>query len=334
MLLEPFKEQLDLPTIFIQQSHILCANLPVIRQINECPSVLLAIKADSSKFSRIPFLSHIGCQADTLVKQDIILSVKHLVTLDNLVLDVVLFTDDKICLQRADIVQPRPIVIAFVKDIISILLIRDLVHCFDIVHISGRDVKECRYLSDYIKQGVYFNTSFVLAKGCPPENAQTKINGRRIEGIKLALQLKDTIDSLALSNTDKVICKLLKYPIISLLISLRKIAARNRNVTKSKPFCLSFVGGTKQNQLAQTTATYQLCKHHHQQLIPTCKRTHVLVALIFFYNSVEHSVGQQVHQLPKYIFTHRKSNLKIRPIRSKKCANNLTEDFYYLKHYK
>jgi hypothetical protein len=131
-----------------------------------------------------------------------------------------------------------------------------------------------------------------------------------------------------------MICKLLKYPIISLLISFREIASGDYHITETEPFSLGFVSSAEQNQLTQATTTYQLSEHHHQQLIPTCKRTHVLVAVVFINHSVEHSVWQQVHQLPKHVFAHRKANLKIRPILSKKCARTLTEEFCYLNPYK
>ena len=131
-----------------------------------------------------------------------------------------------------------------------------------------------------------------------------------------------------------MICKLLKYPVISLLISLGEVASSYSDVSEPKMLRLGFVSHTEQNHLAQTAKSNQLSEHHHQQLIPTCKRTHVLVALIFINHSVEHSMGQQVHQLPKHVFAHRKSNLKIRPFLSKKCARTLTEEFCYLNTYK
>ena len=334
VLLEPLKEQLDLPAILVQQSDILCTNLPVVGQIDKRPVVLLAVKTYSSELTRKPLLSCISRQADSLVKQDVIFSVKHLVSIGDFVLDIVLLTDDKVGLQSADIVQPSPIVIAFVKDIVSVLLVRDLVHRSDIVHISGSNMKERRDLRHYIKQGVHLDSSLLLAKGRPPKDAQTEINSRRIKGIEFTLQLKNPIDSLTLSHTDKMICKLLKYPVISLLISLGEVTSSDSDVSESKMLRLGFVSHTEQNHLAQTAKFNQLSEHHHQQLIPTCKRTHVLVALIFINHSVEHSMGQQVHQLPKHVFAHPKSNLKIRPILSKKCARTLTEEFYYLNTYK
>ena len=332
MLFQPFEKQLNLPPVLVQQSDVLCTNLPVVGKIDECPFVLLAVKADTSQFARVFLLGLIACQADVLIKKDVIIPVKHLLPINNLVKDIILLADDEIGLQRVDIVQSSPIIVSLVKDIVSMRLIRNLVHRFDIMHLSVCDVKECRDLSDYIKQGVYLDAPFVLAKSCPPKDTQTKIYRRRIKGIELTLQLKDTIDSLGLSKTHQMISKLFEDSVIAQLIRFGQVASSNWQVPKAEPLRLGFVGCTEQNHLSQTSATNQLRKHHHQQLIPTCKRTHVPVALVFIYNSVEHSVGQQIHQLPKHIFAHRRSNLKIRPIRSKNCANNLTEDFYYLNH--
>ena len=63
----------------------------------------------------------------------------------------------------------------------------DYVHCIDIIHFSTRDMEECWYLSLNVVEGMYFDTTLMFAKPCPPEYVQTQVYRSRVECIDIAI---------------------------------------------------------------------------------------------------------------------------------------------------
>lgn len=172
-----------------------------------------------------------------------------------------------------------------------------------------------------------------LQKSCPPKDTQTKIYRRRIKGIELSLQLKDTIDSLGLSKTHQMINKLFEDSVIAQLIRFGQVASGHKYISEPEILGLSLMRSTKHAHLSQTSITNQLSEHHYQQLIPTCKRTHVFVALILVYYSIEHPVRQQIHQLSKNIFSRHSQILKFDLCAAKNAPITPTEDFHCVTRY-
>ena len=86
MLLDPFKEEFNLPPFFIKQSYLRGFYLKVVRQVYKGSPMLMTIKAYTTKLSRIFLFSQWTGQSDYLIKKNIVRSVKKFISLDDLVL--------------------------------------------------------------------------------------------------------------------------------------------------------------------------------------------------------------------------------------------------------
>ena len=75
-------------------------------------------------------------------------------------------------------------------------------------------------LSLQVIQGMYFDTTLMLAELSPPEDIQAQRDGRGIESIDVTVQLEDICSSFASGLTDKVVCILLEDAIVTVDICL------------------------------------------------------------------------------------------------------------------
>ena len=84
-------------------------------------------------------------------------------------------------------------------------------------------MEECWYLGLNVVESMYFNTTLMFAKLCPPEYVQTQIYRRRVECIDIAVQFEDVNGAFTPSFINKKINKILKDAIVSILICSGKI---------------------------------------------------------------------------------------------------------------
>ena len=75
-------------------------------------------------------------------------------------------------------------------------------------------------LSFQVIQGMYLDTTLMLAELSPPEDIQAQRDGRGIESIDVAVELEDIRSPFAPGLTDKVVCILLEDAIVTVGICL------------------------------------------------------------------------------------------------------------------
>lgn len=84
MLLNPLKEQLHLPSVFVKQCYMFCRYLKVVGQEDKHMFLLLIVIADSPQYSRVLGSGFVFCKANALVKNDVVFTFQDLVHVNNL----------------------------------------------------------------------------------------------------------------------------------------------------------------------------------------------------------------------------------------------------------
>lgn len=117
MLLDPLEEQLHLPSISIKKGNVLCFEVEVVRIVDKTSMQFRSIVDNPSDGSRILLpVFHLG-KADTLVFKDIISSIKHAFSVNNLVGSFTLLPDDEECSKHIDMIESGEVKVTSVKHI-------------------------------------------------------------------------------------------------------------------------------------------------------------------------------------------------------------------------
>jgi len=301
MLLDPFEKQLNLPALSIEHSNVFCADIKRVGNVCKRAFELLGVIHDSAKFSGVFFLRLIAAKFNNLVTDDTIIIFNKRLSIKDFILKPTSLTDNEVRVNDVDSVQSGKVEITSVKDIVSIGLIRDLIHRLSIMHVSVGDMNVSQNLSNHIQERMCFDSAFCTAELCPPEKVKTEINGRRIKSIKFPVEFKRCINSFILCYFNKFLSKFFKYVVISVRIGLSKVRQFDFFFTKTKMISLSSVSRHYTDKFSKAVATIQLAKQHDKQLIPTAKVFNVLVSIMVFDDPIKSFLGKQFEELCKYI---------------------------------
>ena len=297
MLLYPSEEQFYLPSLLVQQGYIACLERKVVGQERERSLQFRSVVNDSPESTRILLLGLIACKTYRLIKQNVIRTVKQVLTFNNLIVEMRLLSDDKERVDDVDSVQSGKVIIPFVKDVERIRLIRNVIHRIHIMDFSLRDMNVGRDLGHNIEQGVNFDTSLGFPEGCPLEQTQAEVNGGGVECIELSMQDELPVKPLALRKIDHIVGKLLEYPVIPVRISVGNIAELDVSAAESEMVTLVLDGADDADHLSEAVATGKLSEHHHKKLVPASESLHVPVASTLLDYSIKCSLGQKVDEL-------------------------------------
>ena len=303
MLLNPSEEKFNLPSLLIQQGDIAGLECEVICQERERSLQFRSIVNNSPESTRIFLLGLIACKAYRLVKQNIICTVEQIFTINNLIVEMRLLSNDEVRVNNVDSIQPGKVIIALVKDVKRIRLIRNVIHRIHVMDFSLRDMNVGRYLSHNIKQGVNLDTSLRCSEECPLKQTQTEIDCGGVKGIKFSMQDKLPVQSLALRKIDHIVSKLFKYLVIPVRIGVGNIAKLYVSVAKSEMVTLILDGINDANDFSEAVTAGKLSEHHHKKLVSACECLHILVPIVLFDDSIKYSLWQKFNELAENIFS-------------------------------
>ncbi len=187
MLLYPSEEQLNLPSLLVQQSNITGLGYNVVSQESE-RSLQFRSVVNYPPGVRILLLGLVARKAYRLVKQNVIRFIQQVFTVNNLVVEMRLLSDDEVGVDNVDSVQSGKVIIAFVKDVERIRLIRNVIHRIHIVDFSLRDMNVGRNLGHNIKQCVDFDTLLRFSERYPWNKLRQRSMVGRVKRIELSMQ--------------------------------------------------------------------------------------------------------------------------------------------------
>lgn len=303
MLLYPSEEKFNLPSLFVQQGNIASLEGKVICEERERSLQFRSIVNYSPESTRILFLGLIARKTYRLVKQNVIRIVKQVFTVNNLVVEMRLLSDDKERVDNADSIQPCKVIVPFVKDVECIRFVRNVIHSIHIMNFSFRDMNISRNLSHNVKQRMNFDPTLCLSKECPLEQTQTEINGRGVKRIELSMQDELPVKPLALCKVDHIVGELFEYPVIPVGVCIRDIAKLYVSSAKSEMVTLILDGINDADDLSKAVAAGKLSEHHHKKLVPACERLHILVSTILLDDSIKYSLWQKLNELTEKVLS-------------------------------
>ena len=272
VLLDPFEKQLHLPPVFIEQGDFLCAEVEVVRIVDEASMKLWRIIDNSSDSTRILLLILLLGEADGLVFENIVFSVENTLAIDNLICRFALLPDDKECSEHIDSIEPGEVKVASVKHIARQRFVCEPVHRVDIVHLGIGDSVENRNLRDDINLSMDSDARLCASKLCPSEYGHAEINSRRVDGIESTMQLELLRDASGLGNRHHVESELLKDTMVSESVGLGQHLSVDGLVAKAEVFGLLTMCDCNICEFPQASASYELAKHQNQQMVPVGHR--------------------------------------------------------------
>lgn len=309
MLLYPLKKQLHLPPVFIKQGNVFCADVKIISEVSKGSFVFHRIIADTSEQSRIfPFCLLSGKPYYLIVK-NIVWAFKKVFTINDFIFKLASFPYYKVGSDEIDCKEPCKIKISTIKNVISIRFVRNFIHGIHVINFGLRDMKKGWDLSHNIKERMYLNASFGLAKVCPPEKIQTQVDSSRIKGLKPPSDFKFFGNSFFLCNGYHFVGKFFKNPTVSAGVRLCQIAAGYQNLTEAQMVRLRGMCCNYANKLSEAITAGKLAIHHYKQLIPAAKRLDIFVTLKFHNDTIKNSLWKILHELTENIFSFVHSNL-------------------------
>ena len=268
VLLDPFEEQLDLPSVFIKESDVLGSKIEVVRVVSERAVQVRSIVDDTPDFTWILLLVLLLREDNGLVTQDVVRSIKDVFAVNNLIVRAFFLTNDEEGPGYGNLVKPGKVKITSVKDIACQRLVCEPVHSVDVMHVGIGNPVEHGNLRDDIHLRMDFDARLRTSELRPAKERHAEVNRRRVHGIESAVQLKLSCSPSLLRKEYHVEGKLLKDAIVSEVVSLGKRTLVDGSLSESEMKRLLSMGGCYICEFPQSTATLKLTEHEDEQLTP------------------------------------------------------------------
>ena len=287
MLLNPFEEQLDLPSVFVKECNFTCFEIEVVRIVCKRSLQIRSIIDNASEGNRIISFIPSSCESDRLVTKDIILSSKKVLTIFNLIVRMELLPDNEKGTSLFNSKESRQVKVSTVKDIAGKPLIFNPVHRVDIMNLCRRDSIEDRYLSSNINLCMNPDTSLRCPKFCPSEDRETEVNGCRVNSIESSMEFKLSSESSLLSLADHIECKLLIDSVITESIGLGDDTSvgscrSETEIIRTFGMSLDYV-----NEFPKTGTARKLRKNKHTKMIPMSNTPFLCPVVVSADNAIE-----------------------------------------------
>lgn len=304
VLLNPFKEELDLPSVAIQKCNIFSLEVEIVGVVGKGSLQFRSIVDDSPELRRIVGSVVLPDEADCLVSDDIVLPFKEVFSRDSLICRMPLLANDKEYTRKIDAKESRKVKVPSIKHITGKRLVCKPVHGVDIVDVSIGDSIENRNLRNDVNLGVYPDSGLCRTKLCPSKNRHAEVDGCGVDCIESPMQLEFSDDAFLLGNSYHVESKLFKDAIVSDGISLREHLPVDRQTSKSKRVRFFSMSGSNICEFSQTSAPKYLSKHQYKKMVPMGKSPTLRVIVIDGGYSSKLSLGQVIHNLGKDILSY------------------------------
>ena len=304
MLLDPLEKQLHLPSVLVEQGDVLCTEEEVVRVIDEAAVQLRSIVDDSPDSARILLHVLFLGEADALVFEHIVRAVKDAFPVDNLVCRLALLPDDEEGSEHVDLIEAGEVKVASVKHIAGKSLVCEPVHRVDIMHLGIGNPVEYGNLRGDVNLRMDFDAGLGASELSPSEHGHAEVDGRGVDGIEPAMQLKLLRDTLGLGNGHHVEGKPLEDTVVSEKIGLREHLPINRLVSKTEVLGLLTMGGCYICELPESSAAHKLAEHQNQHVAPMRHRPALGPVVVLGEDSPEMPLWEELGYLCKNVLSN------------------------------
>lgn len=331
MLLNPLEKQFNLPSVAVKKGNVFCFEKEVVSVIGESPSKVRSIEYNTPERDRIVFTVSFARESDRLITQDIVISLKHVVTLRDFIIRMRLLPYDIQSSSLLNCVESGEIKVGFIKYIACVPFVDKPVHGIDIMNICIADSVEDRYFRGNINLGMNLNAGLCTSELCPFKDRHTQIDGSGVNGIEPSVEFKLFGYTLGLNNRNNVKRELFKDFRVSKAVGLGKDASIDRNLSKSQVKRSFGVSNSNICEFSKTVAAYELTVHNNKQMTPVRWRHTGGPVFVFDNKTVEVTFGKKLHYLCENIFAD-VHNCSILRLIAKELNPKLPQSFVELLH--
>ena len=272
VLLDPLEKKFHLPPIFIEKGNVFCTEIEVVRVVDETAVQLFCVVDNPSESAGVLLIVLLLCKADALVFEHVVSTVKHILSIDNLVCRLPLFPEYEESTECMNCVETGKVEISPVKHIAGQRFVSEPVHGVDVMDLGIGDAVKHGNLRNDVDLRVNLDARLCAAEFRPFEHGQAEVDGGRVDGVEPAVQLKLSRNPLGLGKRYHVEGKLLKDSVVSEVVGLGKHLPIHRGMAKTKMFRFLTMRGCYVCKLSETPTSHQLAEHQYKHVAPMRQR--------------------------------------------------------------
>lgn len=301
MLLDPFKEKFNLPTLPVEFGDSERIKLGVVgnEPVNDTGSIVL-ICYHSDGFG-VMFFRLVTCKSDQFITDNTRLVINTIGTFNNILHVVFCPGDKKRSLLVDEIEHPKEIQVAKINHINSGWLNIKFIEDFDIMHGSLGQIDKNRKIASEVQQCMHLNTALVFPESSPWAELQTQAYSGAVKSIDQVVNVKPEVIIPLIHracNINKHPGKICIYAPITKLIGLCKGVSRNRMLNAA---VIEFARDCFQAvfNIPKTVSLGKLGKAHDIEMIPASKVADSMIPIVAVNTFIEFVFGYHGHKLSK-----------------------------------
>lgn len=300
VLLDPFEEQFDLPTVFVKGGYLQWRQYKVVGQKHErlarfgvfepyAPQVLWVMSCGIKTFEQDGLVANNACHS--IGSFGVNASRIH----------VGLCRRHKEASRTMHGVKSSEIQVTSIHDVESTRLDRHEIQHVDFVQFAVADVYKRWNSATQVKQRVQFDGTFGFAKRRPVEQAQAQIDRCGVQRVDRVLQVQADQIGIAVKlarSTNQQSSHVAPNAPIARFVGIGECRSMNA-VTQTHGIKFARIGTKGHLDILQALAPSQLSKRHHSKLFRTGHATNTCVAAIAVHYSCKTGPRDEFHQLGK-----------------------------------
>jgi len=304
MLLNPFEEQFNLPTAFVQCRNGRCWQPSIVRQEHQRLTGICIFETNPAQIFRIFFRFINPVQTNGLVTNysHVFVNWRRINTPE---IHVTFGTSYKKRSSLMHVVESFKIQVTSIHDVESTGLYRQEIQHVHFMHFPIADMDKCGYRPSQIKQRMQFDCSFGLAKRSPIKQRQTQVNRCGIQcintGVKIHSHRRISVQ-LSGSYNQSLSQRMIDSPVT--LIECIRQGGSCRNILQSHVKQLRPIGSQANFNVPQRLTPGQLRKCHDSKQIGTTQRLHSSVTGMPTDDATKIFPWHKFHNLRKQRFAH------------------------------
>jgi hypothetical protein len=323
MLLDPFEEQFDLPSLTIQIGNHRGGQLHIVgHESDRLASVVEHFYAANS--ARVMLVCIEQRQSSNLIEDDVGIGSVYGVGVTTLESSVALCTGDKEAPCGVNGVKAFEIDVTPIHQVEGPGFDRQIVEHVDLVHLAIADIDKTGDVALQIEQGVKFDSGLGSTKWSPRMQRQAKVDSSCVERVNRGVQVdaKRLVDVQRSSNADQVLGEVgINLP-RACCIGVGQRIARDCFAAKAQVIKSRRLRPQIDLDVSQRFAVSKLREGHGQELIEARKVLNFEVAVVECHATTERSQRQMSHDLSENEFALMHWNSKrIQTAKSAKFQN-------------
>ena len=300
VLLNPFEEEFDLPSVSVKKRNVRSLEVEVVRIVCERPSEVCRIIDNPSDGCRIIVGISLADEAYGLVSDDIVLPFKYILTSLNLVVRAELFPDDEEGSRLFDGIETGKVKVSSVKHITCQLFILQPVHGVEVADIRITDSIEYRDFCKDVNLRVYLDSRFCTSELCPSEYGKAKVDGGGVNCKESSVKFEILCDTELLCPSDHVEGKLLVDSVIP-----EGIGLGNDIPVWSCPSEAEVIGAFSMSayyirKFPEAGTASKLAEDKHEKMVPMGERPSPCPIVVLLHDTVELTL-EWSHHLLEYV---------------------------------